>query len=586
MKHVAALIRYTWRYFTGCTAFGILLFCAAPLALGLATRAFFDSVAGEPPGAVWVAVAVVAAIQAGEVLSELAVGRTWSGFCYQTHTLLQRNALAGILRGFGRFGLPVAHGDAISRFRDEPPSITMGSMDGVADLVGRGLFALVGGAAMWRIDPVLTLAAFAPVIASSAVSDALGTRSAVHRAAARESTGRLSAFLGELVGANLAVRVAGAAPHVVRRLAEISDIRRRLSLRDRVFAETVNSMNVHLVHVGTGAVLLLGAEKIRSGSFSVGDFALFVVFLDQLTYLPAEIGRVLTELKRTRVSIDRLHALMPGEPRDAVVAPALIHVRGPLPPLSPLPPPAAADRLERLDVVGLTCVHPSSARGVTDVSLSLERGSFTVITGRIGSGKTTLLHAVLGLLPRDSGEILWNGRPIDDPATFLVPPRAAFTPQVPHLFSETLRANLLLGRPAAEGMVRDSLRAAVLEDDVAALDAGLDTVVGRRGVKLSGGQIQRAAAARMFLRDAELYVLDDLSSALDVTTESELWRRLLARRGQATCLAVSHSSIALANADRVVALDNGQVVSSKCPATGQEAIAAARTRGARSCRSG
>lgn len=560
MRHVATLIRFTWRYFAGCTLSGALLFCAAPLALGLATRAFFDRVAGETAGAAWVAVTLVVAVHAGEVLSELAIGRTWSGFCYQTHTLLQRNALAGILRGFGRFGLPVPPGDAISRFRDEPPSITLGSMDGVADLVGRGLFALVGGAVMWHIDPVLTVAAFVPVLVSSAVSDALGTRSARHAAAARETTGQLTGFLGELVGASLAVRVAGAAPHVVRRLAEMSDTRRRLSLRDRVFAEAVNSMNVHLVHVGTGAVLLLGAGRIRSGSFTVGDFALFVVFLDQLTYLPAEIGRVLTELKRTRVSIDRLHALMPGESRDAVVAPAPIHVRGPLPavpPVSPLPP---ADRLERLDVIGLTCVHPTSGRGVTDVTLSLERGSFTVVTGSVASGKTTLLHAVLGLLPRDTGEIRWNGTTIDDPATFLVPPRAALTPQVPRLFSETLRANLLMGRSAAdEAAVDAAVRAAVLEHDVAVFDAGLDTVIGRRGVKLSGGQIQRAAAARMFLRHADLLVFDDLSSALDADTEAELWRRLLAHRGDVTCLLTSHSPIALAEADQVLVLENGRL---------------------------
>lgn len=560
MKHVATLIRFTWRYFTGCTFFGVVLFCMAPLALGLATRAFFDRVAGETGGAVWIAVALVASVQAGEVLTELAIGRTWSGFCYETHTLLQRNTLAGILRGFGRFGLPVPAGDAISRFRDEPVAITMGSMDGVADLVGRGLFALVGGAIMWRIDPVLTLAAFAPVLVSSLVSDALGTRSAVNAAAARQSTGQLTGFLGELVGANLAVRVSGAAPHVVQRLAEMSDTRRRLSLRDRVFAEAVNSMNFHLVHVGTGAVLLLGASKIRSGAFSVGDFALFVVFLDQLTYLPAEIGRVLTELKRTRVSIDRLHALMPGEPRDAVVAHAPIHVRGTLP---PVPPPPAADRLHRLDVVGISCIHPSSGRGVTDVSMSLERGSFTVVTGRIGSGKTTLLHAVLGLLPRDAGSIWWNGIAVDDPAAFLVPPRSAFTPQVPRLFSETLRANLLLGGTADEREVHDAVRAAVMEEDIEALDAGLDTVVGRRGVKLSGGQIQRAAAARMFVRGAELLVFDDLSSALDVRTETELWRRLLDRKGDVTCLVVSHSPIALAAADRVIVLEDGRSVDSE-----------------------
>ncbi|MEY2469623.1 MAG: ATP-binding cassette, subfamily bacterial [Actinomycetota bacterium] len=549
MKHVVTLIRSTWRYYTGCTVFGALLYCVAPLALGLATRSFFDRLTDGHSG-IALAIAFVGAVQIGEVITELGISRTWSGFCQETHALLQRNAVTGILRGFGRFGLPVTTGDAISRLRDEPPSITMGSMDGIADLVGRGLFAVIGGAVMWRIDPVLTLAAFAPVVLSSAVSDTLGSRSARYGLVARQSTSRLSAFLGELVGASLALRVAGAAPHVVDHLAEIGDQRRRMSLRDRVFAEVVNSMNFHLVHVGTGAVLLLGAGKIRSGAFTVGDFALFVVFLDQLTYLPAEIGRVITELKRTRISIDRLNALMPGEAREAVVASAPIYVRGPLPEIAPV---AGVERLERFDVDALTCVHPSSGYGVREVNFSLARGSFTVVTGRIGSGKSTLLHAVLGLLAH-TGEIRWNGSRVDDPSTFLVPPRAAFTPQVPRLFSETLKANLLLGRPASDDAVAGAVAAAVMERDIATLDRGLDTIVGRRGVKLSGGQVQRAAAARMFLHGSELLVLDDLSSALDVDTETELWRRLLDRRGEVTCLVVSHSAVALANADQVIAL--------------------------------
>jgi ABC-type multidrug transport system fused ATPase/permease subunit len=560
MKHVLTLMRFTWRYFTACTVTGALLFCVAPLVLGLATRAFFDRVADGSTSAVWTAIAALGAIQIAEVVTELAVGRTWSGFCHETHTLLQRNALAGILRGFGRYGLPVPPGDAISRFRDEPPSITMGSMDGMADLVGRGLFALVGGAVMWRIDPLLTVAAFAPVVLSSAISDAFGTRSARYGAEAREATSELSGLLGDLVAANLAVRVAGAAPHVVERLAEVGDRRRRLSLRDRVFAEVVNSMNFHLVHVSTGAVLLLGAGRIRSGSFTVGDFALFVVFLDQLTYLPAEIGRVITELKRTRVSLERLNALMPGERREAVVAPAPIHVRGPLP--EPVPRPAVVEpMLTRLDVVGLSCVHPTSGRGVHDVSFSLPRGSFTVVTGRVGSGKTTLLHAILGLLPMAGGEVRWNGDVIDDPGSFLVPPRAAFTPQVPRLFSATLLDNLTLGRPAVSPAAVDgAVAAAVMERDLTTLDDGLDTIVGRRGVKLSGGQVQRAAAARMFLQAAELLVLDDLSSALDVDTEATLWRRLLDRRDEVTCLVVSHSAIALRDADRVLVLEDGRLL--------------------------
>jgi ATP-binding cassette, subfamily B, bacterial len=189
----------------------------------------------------------------------------------------------------------------------------------------------------------------------------------------------------------------------------------------------------------------------------------------------------------------------------------------------------------------------------------VERGSLTVITGRIGTGKSTLLHVVLGLLPRARGLILWNGRPVDDPATFMLPPRAAFTPQVPRLFSETLRDNILLGWNADTSALERALRAAVLESDVAFLDRGLETQVGPRGVKLSGGQVQRAAAARMFVRDAELLVLDDLSSALDSETESLLWERLFARGRDVTCLVVSHRPAALSRADQVLVLDGGRL---------------------------
>ena len=193
------------------------------------------------------------------------------------------------------------------------------------------------------------------------------------------------------------------------------------------------------------------------------------------------------------------------------------------------------------------------------MSLTLERGSFTVVTGRIGAGKTTLLHAVLGLLPA-AGQVRWNGRVLDQPGTFLVPPRCAFAPQVPRLFSEPLRDNLLLGRPEHPGAVSEALEAAGLDDDVAGFERGLDTLVGPRGVKLSGGQVQRAAAARMFLGQAELLVFDDLSSALDAATEAELRARLFSRRDDVTCLVVSHSTAALARADQVLTLDDGRLV--------------------------
>ncbi len=141
----------------------------------------------------------------------------------------------------------------------------------------------------------------------------------------------------------------------------------------------------------------------------------------------------------------------------------------------------------------------------------------------MGSGKTTLVRTLLGLLPKDSGTVLWNGREVEDSGAHFVPPRCAYTPQVPQLFSTTLRENILLGLPEDTFDLSGALYQAVLERDVVEMSSGLNTLVGPRGVRLSGGQGRRTAAARMFIRKPELLVFDDLSSALDVETEQILW---------------------------------------------------------------
>jgi ATP-binding cassette subfamily B protein len=238
---------------------------------------------------------------------------------------------------------------------------------------------------------------------------------------------------------------------------------------------------------------------------------------------------------------------------------------GPYPDL-PYTPKTAEHRLESLVVEGLTYHYDltnEAGHAITDICLDLPRGSFTVITGRIGSGKTTLLKVLLGLLPAQSGAVYWNGQRIDDPASFLTPPRCAYTGQVPRLFSDSLRHNILLGLVEDRMDLPGAVRLAVLERDVAEMDQGLDTLVGPRGVRLSGGQIQRTAAARMFVRNAELLIFDDLSSALDVETERLLWRRLFAERDDAqtppTCLVVSHRRTVLRRADQIVLLKDGRI---------------------------
>jgi ATP-binding cassette, subfamily B, bacterial len=555
-KVLLQLVRFAPGLFAMTVLFDAIVMIFVPFPVGLATRAFFDALVGNGVLSVWTAVAVIVVLGVLDLYAGPLTRNPWNSMQQKAQVLLARNLFAGVLRGYGRNGLPASVGEGISLFRDDPRT-TADSLDAFADLICRVIFAVLAAVVMWQVDPLITIVLLVPIVLSASIASAFGGRNMAYHASAQQSTAKLTGFLGELITGQLAVKVAGGTDHAVARLERMSEERRRLAVRESVFVQLLNSIHFHLVHVATGAVLLLAARGIRNGTFTVGDFALFVVFLDQLMYLPTEIARVINDLQHIDVSMQRMQRLVPSEPPASLVASAPVYLKEELPDLPPEPP---RDRLERLDVVGLTYDHHDDVRGIRDVSFSLERGSFTVVTGRIASGKTTLLRALLGLVHRDAGEIRWNDRVVDDPSTFFVPPRTAYTPQEPRLFSESLRENLLLGRPAEAGDVDEAIRAAVLEADVPMLEHGLDTLVGPRGVKLSGGQVQRAAAARMFLRGAELLVFDDLSSALDAETEAELWARLFARTDDVTCLVVSHRPVALRRADQVLVLEDGRLV--------------------------
>ena len=213
MKLLVKLIRFSRADFFALLGCATVLFCLLPIPLGLATRAVFNGISGSAHGLdIWTAIAVLAVVQAAQVLGELALSFPWSGLQQRTHSLFQHNLFAGLLRGYGRHGLTQPPADAIARFRDEPQAITSGSLDALCDLIGRVLFAIVAGIIMWRINPGATVAAFAPVLVSAVMTDALGHRAARYGAEARQATSRISAFIGELMAAQVAVTKSTPAP--------------------------------------------------------------------------------------------------------------------------------------------------------------------------------------------------------------------------------------------------------------------------------------------------------------------------------------------------------------------------------------
>jgi len=558
----------TWRYFMEMVRYApwIYLLHAAlwsaihlsPLLPGLIARAFFDSLTGQAHLRLGTTglIMLLVAIGVGRAALWLAGGYAEIVCRFTMSGLLRRNLLRHVLDRPGAQALPFSVGETISRFRDDAHE-GEDNLDWANDILGTGLFAIVAFVVLLRIDARMTLVAFLPmlvvVVVARRASNALGR----YRGASSQATSQVTGAIGDILAAVQTVQAAGAEERAVAYFRRLNRQRRSAMLADRLMTQVLNAITGNTVSVGTGLIMLLAAGSLRDGSMTVGDFVLFISYLGFIAEFTDGLGRFLAHYQQTGVSFERMNVLLGGAPPAALVAPTPLYLRGPLPAVPPLIR-GVTNRLTLLEARGLTYRHPESGRGIAGVDLHLPHGTLTVVTGRVGAGKTTLLRALLGLLPREAGEIRWNGRSVDDAASFLVPPRAAYTAQVPRLFSETLRQNILLGLPEDPAALAAAVRGAVLEDDVRELEEGLETPVGTRGVKLSGGQVQRAAAARMLARGGALLVIDDLSSALDVETERVLWERLLAG-GDVTCLAVSHRRAALRRADHIVVLKEGRV---------------------------
>jgi ATP-binding cassette subfamily B protein len=459
----------------------------------------------------------------------------------------------------GARAVPDSPGEAISRFRDEVEHVEE-AIDLTVDMVGTVAFSTVAVIMLASINAQITLFVFAPLVLVILIAERAGTRIREYRQAAREATGRVTGAIGEMFGSVQSIKVAGAEQHMIGNFRVLNEARGKVMVRDRVLNSILESVFWNTVNIGTAIILVLAAGAMRStgsgAEFTVGDFALFVYFLTFATDAVHFVGVFIARFRQAGVAFERMAELLQGAPPETLVVPRELELTGEL---SPVPPSPPREPLESLEVRSLSYRYPGSDTGIVGVNLLLPRGSFTVVTGRIGSGKTTLVRALLGLLDPDQGEVYWNGRIVEDAASFFVPPQAAYTPQLPRLFSMSLRDNLLMGLDRSDGQLAAALTSAVMEPDLAAMTEGLDTKVGPLGVRLSGGQVQRTAAARMFVRRPELYVFDDLSSALDVETEKTLWERLFADHDVVTSLVVSHRRPALRRADQIIVMNEGRI---------------------------
>ena len=559
-KVIWKMLRFRpWLWFVDLISVSLIRFCWQ-VAPALIIKAFFDMVTGETQltFGIWAIVAFFIATWIGRIIASY-------GFYYadvpifaDMPTLLRKNLLKYILRRPGASQLPDSPGEAVSRFKSDVDEIPMFVIMINDVMVGLVIIA-VAIILMTQISPSITIMALVPLVIVGIIANIATGRIEHYRRTSRQAGGKVTGFIGEFFGAVQAVKVAGAEKNVIDHFLKLNDTRRILTIREKLFDEVLGSIYRNTSTLGTGIILVLVGQSMRTGNFTLGDFSLFVYLLQSMGDLTTLGGMLWARYKQLTVSVQRMYHLMENAPLDALVEHSFINLDGPLPEVT-YPIKNKSDRLNELAADHLTFHYPGSLNGIDDISLKIKRNTLTVVTGRIGSGKTTLLRALLGLLPLESGEIRWNENLLTSPADFLIPPHCAYTAQVPRLFSNTLRNNILLGLNRADEEIYKATKLAVMDHDLEQMDDNLETLVGARGVKLSGGQAQRAAAARMFIREPELLVFDDLSSALDVETEQQLWERIFEQQNK-TCLVVSHRRPLLRHADHIIVLKDGRIES-------------------------
>jgi ATP-binding cassette subfamily B protein len=379
------------------------------------------------------------------------------------------------------------------------------------------------------------------------------------------------------------------------RNARLRDLQRRLI---RLMSYYWSSTDLMSVAQG-GAVIMAGVYWISTGRLTVGTVFAFVAYVNMFLWPIRQMGRTLTDIGKTMVSLGRLDDIL-SVPREAETASApsapdgrprgAPHAAGeggmPTPPLrghvpglgDSMPSERRAGHATLdgqgspqdlgtapfrggLAVSHLAFSHGGDGHALKDVSFAVEPGQTLAVLGPSGSGKSTLVHLLLRLYDYESGSIRIDGRELRDLARPEARSLFGVVMQEPFLYSKTVRDNIRLGVAQADDEdVKKAAAFACIHDNILEFEKGYDTLVGERGVTLSGGQRQRMALARAILKDPPILILDDALSAVDTETETLILDALRSRHRRRTTLVIAHRLSTLKSADKIIVLEGGRVV--------------------------
>jgi len=333
----------TWRYWWelikthpglyGATTFlRILIFSVMFQVAGLLEREFFNALTGDAllgwQPWVWALLVVGSAIfRSGLILTDMYMFFRWS---FSSAAVMRKNMFEHILNQPGAKALPGSTGEAVSRFRGDAEEV--GNFTAWAlFILAQALFAIVAVIIMVRINARITFFVFMPLVGVVALANATMSRIQKYREAIRGATGSVTGFIGEMFDAAQAIKAATAEEKTLAHFKILNERRKESALKDRLFNEIMGSIFRNTVNLGTGAILLLGASSLQDGTFTIGDFALFVYYLWFVTDLTALTGIFFARFKQAGVSFERMAKLIEGAPPENLTRRTPVYLAGDFP---------------------------------------------------------------------------------------------------------------------------------------------------------------------------------------------------------------------------------------------------------------
>jgi len=480
--------------------------------------------------------------------------RLWSrmlvfGVGRQVEADLKQRIFEHMLRQEPGWVQTTGSGEVISRATSDVENVRRLLGFAVLSLTNTALAYALTLPAMLAIDPLLSLAALGLYPLMLLTVRLFGGRMMRQQRQQQQSLAKLSDLIQEDLSGISAIKIYGQETTERQAFAE-----RNRSYRDDalLLARTRSILFPLLEGISSVSLLLLlalGSGQLESGRLSIGDLVALILFVERLVFPTALLGFTLNTFQTGQVSLERVEELLQRQPTIQSPARALP------------PPPRSSGCGAAVEARGLSVRYAGAERdALNGVSFRLAPGELVAVVGPVGCGKTTLARALGRMVEVPADQLFIDGADVTSMSLADLRRQVALVPQEGYLFTASLADNLRYGEPqAGQQAVERAAIQARLEGDIRGFPDGYSTLVGERGITLSGGQRQRTALGRALLMDAPLLVLDDALASVDNNTAAEILASVR-HQNDRTVLMISHQLSAAAACDRILVLENGQLV--------------------------